>query len=300
MPRKSRHLSHILMLAGILFAALLFAASIFVPKLKLYPTLSPQNLSSTPTDQNTQTGDPSGSQNSSQAISIDTSNWKTYKDPTYHFTIKYPAEWPDPKTQKINDPDYKYEYEADFGTADTLDGNGFEGFSIFIFTTEKCSPPNQSSGSENPSCATKKTKVSNGTDQADSIIEFSTMAYTYTIVPYIPSSGADPQIVKKASLELNEAEKTFSYDPNLKIIKPTPQKNISPPKPPTPIGKRGKLTGAVSAGGRLVCPHPNRKPTRSPNQGNHVDEDCCPDPDEWPNIACSYKTGDYKIMLKVK
>jgi len=37
---------------------------------------------------------------------------------------------------------------------------------------------------------------------------------------------------------------------------------------------------------------------RSPNKGNHVDEDCCPDPDEWPNIACAYRPSDYAIMLK--
>jgi hypothetical protein len=298
MPRKSRHLSHILMLAGILFAALLFAASIFVPKRK-GPAPHPSPA---------QTDSPSDAQISSpqnppvQDIAIDTSNWKAYEDPTYHFSIKYPSEWPASKTQKINDPDYEYEYEADFGTKDTLDGNGFEGFSIFIFPTEKCSPTNRGSGSENPSCATKKTKVSNGTDgtdQADGIVEFSTLAYTYTLVPYIPNSGADPNLIKKASLEFNGAENTFSYNPNLKVIKPAPPKITSPPKPPTPIGKKGKLTGAVSSGGRLVCPHPNRKPKKSPNQGNHVDEDCCPDPDEWPNIACSYKPGDYNIMLKL-
>jgi hypothetical protein len=286
MPRKSRHLSHILMLSGTLFAALLYAASITLPKNNL-PAASPPIQTENPP--------------APQEVAIDPSSWETYEDPTYHFSIKYPSDWPDPKTQKINDPDYEYEYEADFGTADTLDGNGFEGFSIFIFPTEKCSAQIQrDTGSANLSCATQKTRVSNGTDQSGGIIEFSTSAYTYTIVSYVPDSGSNPQLVKKASLEFNEAEKNFSYDPNLKIIKPPAPKAASPQKPPTPIGKRGKLTGAVSSGGRLVCPHPNRKPTRSPNQGNHVDEDCCPDPDEWPNIACSYKPGDYKIMLKVK
>jgi hypothetical protein len=296
MPRKSRHLSHILMLLGILFAALLFTASIFVPKRKgPVPTPPPAQTNSSSGAQNPAPQDPPA-----QNISIDTSNWKTYGNSTYRFSIEYPPDWADPNVQKINDPDYEYEYEADFGTKDTLDGNGFEGFSIFIFPTGKCSQPNQSSGSENQSCATQKTKISSGADQADGIIEFSTIAYTYTIVPYVPDSGSDPQLVKIASLEFNEAEKTFSYDPSLKIINPAPKNTASPPKPPTPIGKRGKLTGAISSSGRLVCPHPNRKPQKSPNQGKHVDEDCCPDPDEWPNIACSYKPGDYKIMLKVK
>jgi hypothetical protein len=304
MSRKSRHLSHILMLLGILFATLLFATSIFIPKRNNHVPVSQPSA---------QIGDSSNTQNPAvkdptpQDVPIDISSWKTYKDPTYRFTIKYPAEWIDPKVQKINNPDYEYEYEADFGTKETLNGSGFEGFSIFIFPTEKCLAVNSkgNSAENTPAiisqvCSTQKTKISKGADQSDGIIEFSTIAYTYTIVPYIPDSGSDLQLIKKASLEFSEAEKTFSYDSNLKIIKPATQKTAAPPKLPTPIGKRGKLTGAVSSGGRLVCPHPNRKPMKSPNQGNHVDEDCCPDPDEWPNIACSYKSSDYKIMLKVK
>ena len=281
MPRKSRHASHILMLLGILFALLLFLASIFVPKNKEVNAVpQPAIIIIQPNVQ-------------------DVFVWKTYKDPIYRFEIKYPSDWALPQTQRINDPDYEYEYEADFGTQETLDGNGFEGFSLFIFPTEKCQTAGQQGSGGSPSCATQKTKISTGVDSVENIVEFSTSVYTYTLVPYIPDNGADPQFVKKAALEFGEAQKNFFYDPNLKILKPVSQKTAMSPKAPTPIGRKGKLTGAVSFGGRLVCPHPNRKPMKSPNQGKHVDEDCCPDPDEWPNVACSYKPGDYKIMLKL-
>lgn len=36
------------------------------------------------------------------------------------------------------------------------------------------------------------------------------------------------------------------------------------------------------------CPFPNEKPHNSPRKGHHMDEDCCMDPDEWPNPRCQY------------
>jgi hypothetical protein len=236
-------------------------------------------------------------------ISIDTSNWKKYRDPTYHFEIKYPLEWANPLAKKINDPDFDYEYQVSFGTADTIAGNGVEGFTIFVFPTEKCAA--DSAGNQSK-CATTKSTSSVESDSQQNIFEFSSKVYTYTIVPFVPGSDTDPTLAKKISLELDEAQKTFVLDPNLKLIPQTKsQSNVSkapvqaPKAPVVPrIGRAGRLTGAVKSGGKLVCPHPNRKPMRSPNKGNHVDEDCCPDPDEWPNIACSYKPSDYAIMLK--
>ena len=40
------------------------------------------------------------------------------------------------------------------------------------------------------------------------------------------------------------------------------------------------------------------KPQKSETKGKHVDEDCCPDPDEWPKPGCVYNAKDYSIMLK--
>ena len=45
------------------------------------------------------------------------------------------------------------------------------------------------------------------------------------------------------------------------------------------------------------CPHPDRKPSNSDTKGKHMDEDCCPDPDEWPNPGCAYSAHDYGVMM---
>jgi len=39
-------------------------------------------------------------------------------------------------------------------------------------------------------------------------------------------------------------------------------------------------------------------PSKSDTKGKHVDEDCCPDPDEWPKPGCVYDAKGYAIMLK--
>jgi hypothetical protein len=310
MPHRSRKTHNWLALIGGAFAFLLIVSSLLISKQQAGEPDSVQTNSSVPTP----TGDglvagasqdraTTQNQDSAQA-SIDTSNWKNYRDPLYHFEIKYPAEWASPVAKRINDPDFDYEYQVLFGTADTIAGDGIEGFTIFVYPTNKC---NATGASGQPKCATTKSKSAVESDSQQNIFEFSSKVYTYTIVPFVPDPSTDSILVQKTKLELNEAQKTFVLDPNLQLVpKPQNQPNakslppVQAPKPvPAPrIGRSGKLTGAVRSGGKLVCPHPNRKPMRSPNKGNHVDEDCCPDPDEWPNIACSYKPSDYAIMLK--
>jgi len=292
------------MAVGTIFAVLLVAASIFElkPKLQLMPVRPASDKTS---------GQVEGVSTPAEApsdASFDTANWKTYRDPAYHFTLKYPDNWEDPVAKKINDPDFEYEYQVSFGSKETLAGENFDGFNLYVFQTEKCSALagakdilDGSAGETVPRCSTKKSTVDTGAESGGKILEFSSIAYTYTIVPYIPPENADSGLVKKINLELDEIGKTFQYNTALRVPVPPkktqPPPTAAPPKPPAPVGKRGKLTGAVASGGKLVCPHPNRKPKKSPTQGNHVDEDCCPDPDEYPNAACSYKPSDYKIML---
>lgn len=48
-----------------------------------------------------------------------------------------------------------------------------------------------------------------------------------------------------------------------------------------------------------ICRHPGRKPEYSKTKGDHVDEDCCPDPDEWPNPSCHYSASGYNVLLRI-
>jgi len=50
---------------------------------------------------------------------------------------------------------------------------------------------------------------------------------------------------------------------------------------------------------KLSCRESNYgHPSESDAKGNHMDEDCCPDPDEWPKPGCIYDAHGYSIMLK--
>ena len=48
--------------------------------------------------------------------------------------------------------------------------------------------------------------------------------------------------------------------------------------------------------GKNTCHHSDA-PQMSKSKGEHMDEDCCPDPDEWANPKCDYSSKDYGILL---
>ncbi len=316
MPQRSRRAHNLTVAIGGTFALLLLLGSFLASQRRTgerSASLQARPGSSSATQSegqviHTPEGDVAGAEQTKQpgnsSIPIDSSAWTKYKDPLYKFEVKFPPEWAKPVAKRINDPDFDYEYQVSFGTRDTLSGNGIEGFDVFVFQTDKCGANGQAdSGSGSMGrCATRKTQVSTGTPVPENIFEFSGKAYTYTVVPLIPSADVDPTLNQKVDAEIAEASKTFSFDNSLQLPAQKNPTQTAPAKPAAPpvsnSSRSGKLTGAKASGGKLVCPHPGRKPQRSPNKGNHVDEDCCPDPDEWPNAACAYKPSDFAIMLK--
>lgn len=46
------------------------------------------------------------------------------------------------------------------------------------------------------------------------------------------------------------------------------------------------------------CAKKNDHPSKSDTKGKHQDEDCCPDPDEWPKPGCAYSASGLNLMLK--
>ena len=50
---------------------------------------------------------------------------------------------------------------------------------------------------------------------------------------------------------------------------------------------------------RLSCHESNYgHPSKSDTKGKHMDEDCCPDPDEWPKPGCVYDAHGLSLMLR--
>jgi hypothetical protein len=49
---------------------------------------------------------------------------------------------------------------------------------------------------------------------------------------------------------------------------------------------------------KISCREKNDHPGKSDIKGRHQDEDCCPDPDEWPMPGCVYSLSGRALMLK--
>jgi hypothetical protein len=49
---------------------------------------------------------------------------------------------------------------------------------------------------------------------------------------------------------------------------------------------------------RISCAEKNDHPSNSDTKGRHMDEDCCPDPDEWPKPGCVYSPSGRALMMK--
>lgn len=85
--------------------------------------------------------------------------------------------------------------------------------------------------------------------------------------------------------------------PATKISQSAPNPSLNPKIDPSIPAKT--LSGKTIAHGNLrACKHKHNEPRRSKNKGFHVDEDCCIDPDEYPNPLCYYSEKDLEIAKK--
>jgi hypothetical protein len=62
------------------------------------------------------------------------------------------------------------------------------------------------------------------------------------------------------------------------------------------ISKKKRAARPFSRG--ATCAEKNDHPSYSDTKGKHMDEDCCPDPDEWPKPGCAYSASAIALMLK--
>ena len=63
------------------------------------------------------------------------------------------------------------------------------------------------------------------------------------------------------------------------------------------LSSKPKLLGPRPSA-HISCDKDTKGARKSPNKGKHMDEDCCPDPDEWPKPGCRYSAAGLGLMMK--
>lgn len=241
----------------------------------------------------------------------DTLAWKTYQDKITGFSVKYPDYWPDPKVSRAGGKvEYleKVVFDNGFGT----EAKRFKGFEVYVYDAEKISGPVESDNlmPKNPenlkandcdksefSEATlgegaypaQEVEVESGDRCFMEAYFFSVNRgkYFYNIVPLAPETDSPLGEGKKIDVITNfpkffEILSTFVVpleEVQIEEEKEVIQKNI--------VEKKVQPRRVLQSLGR--CSHKNDHPRKSRTKKHrHMDEDCCMDPDEWPNPRCQY------------
>lgn len=255
---------------------------------------------------------------------IDTANWIKYGNDWYGFELKYPNDW-EKSEIKSTDTSDRWEYRYQFRKEKAEKNNPYVGFDVVIYDIQKVKEfyntdefptfKNEELKKEGISKDIKIPIVENDNYSIEQIYigeddKYYNPAYFYTLVRdnYIynitPASVFDfrekkffepksevtdmfPEFVSAAStFELTDIKRP---KPKIAIIKP----RISAPRPAAETA-RDSL-------GRMICkdlkgdkPHKSRVNNKGKQ---HLDMECCLDPDEYPNPWCYYPPSKYGKYL---
>jgi len=248
-----------------------------------------------------------------EQVPDETASWQVYDSQKYNFSIKYPLDWQTPK-ETNPDSESKYLLKISFAGQANSKGESRNGFDVFIYSSSKF--PNylgtdnlvpKSDNIDSQDCphfdditlgeagySAKEINVPAKDPCWEETFFYSLTKneFTYNIVPRSSSKYDIKNFDEKVSLlrvlpqfydivsTLNLAEKENIAQTSQRVV----QKAISPP--------RVRYTAGRS------CPNKHDHPSYSnKGKGKHLDEDCCPDPDEWPNPACAYSGSALGLML---
>lgn len=109
-----------------------------------------------------------------------------------------------------------------------------------------------------------------------------------------PNDGNASAVAPQENKEDKPEEKIVENVPDTTApaVKKDTAKNTTATKPP--VAPKKEASKAIS------CKHENDHPSYSKTKGKHMDEDCCPDPDERPKPGCVYSQKGIDLMLKGK
>ncbi len=247
---------------------------------------------------------------------IDTTDWLTYKNNWYGFSLKYPATWSTPASQAAPSGStwqYRWQFRQ---PASEVGGDSFVGFDVLVYSITKAKDfsatdefvykdlgqvRSESSCQqlekyliESEDWEMHQVYVSPTDDCYETTFFFSLNRdeYVYNLVPVFlnqEDSSDDRKLIEQNSPQFLATAATFNLT---EIVRPkVPVKpKITAPKP---------VSYRIDSQGRMVCAKKNDKPSKSKkDKGKHLDMECCLDPDEYPNPWCYYPVDKYGKYLK--
>jgi hypothetical protein len=241
-------------------------------------------------------------------INLDTTKWKTYRNPRYLFQLQYPHYWEEPQVEERFIPGEEYQFKLSFTRKDP-DGK-VAGVDVLVypfayyevkdtspiavkeFVTKEgvsCPPIDQEVTIGQADYAAKKVLIEENSCY-DEAYFFSAHrnGYLYNFVP-VPRDGYN---YPGYDGEMETAWDIPEFEPMLGTVKFLPK-----PKPKPTAKKPG---GAKKVGNKYVCAGDDATKWSLQNPPGHLDTQCCLDPDETPNPWCSYSAENLAKVAEMK
>jgi len=246
------------------------------------------------------------------SIKDDTTNWKTYRDDRSGFSIKYSDHWNDPKILDSKEGT-KYLKKILFDNGLSSSDEKYNGFAVFIYDakdypnpvgTDSLEPKTSVDFQQSDCSKAEFGEASLGEEgypaqEVDIVSDnecfretyFFSMTrgnYTYNIVPLIGS--VNNSITEGIKSDIISFFPKF-FEITSTILVPLPEKQVEEKPDPGKLNvvKKKPVEPRRSLVHLAKCAHKNDHPRKSRTKKHrHMDEDCCMDPDEWPNPRCQY------------
>ncbi|OGI26721.1 MAG: hypothetical protein A2359_03540 [Candidatus Moranbacteria bacterium RIFOXYB1_FULL_43_19] len=243
-----------------------------------------------------------------------TTGWKTYSSQKYNISLRYPQNWQAPR-ESFAAKGGNYLLKISFDEKGIVSANGVKGFDVFVYSAAKFSTPaatdNLKKKNENVSAencpgfdditlgekgySAKEVNISfdNPCWEETFFYSLSKNGYTFNIVPRQGGSANIFEDRQKIDMlrnfpEFYDVVSTLDFaEVETKGIAQASKKVVQK----VTVAPKVRYTSGAS------CAHKKDKPRYSKNKGKHMDEDCCPDPDEWPNPRCAYSAKGLAIMI---
>ena len=245
------------------------------------------------------------------AVPDDTVTWKTYEDKKTGFSVKYPDNWLEPTVGKPEGKE-KFLQKVVFDNGLDVTNERYKHFEVYVYDSKKLSGPvgTDNLTPKNPNTYEKnncgkrefyEASLGEGSYPAQEVdispndncfletyfFSVSRGGHIYNIVPTIAEmdspikAGKKPDVIAAfpkffeilSTVVIPEQEQKIEEEKQV-IQKQVVEKKIQPRRVLSNLGR---------------CRHKNDHPRKSKTKKHrHMDEDCCMDPDEWPNPRCQY------------